>query len=162
MQHLRIGHDPAKSPVTFREMRNWLPDAIRKDWPKLGAVGMVKTTQETGEKLSKERRYFIASNGVKSVSDFSRAVRAHWGIESMHWVLDVTFREDACRVRKDHAARNLSLVRKISLAMLRLDTAYPKSSLRQRRNRASRKPLYREELIGLRSRSLSVNKARKI
>ena len=141
---------------------DWLPDAIRKDWPKLGAIGMVKTTQETGEKLSKERRYFIASNGVKTVSDFSRAVRAHWGIESMPWVLDVTFREDACRVRKDHAARNLSLVRKISLAMLRLDTAYPKSSLRQRRNRASRKPLYREELIGLRSRSLSVNNARKI
>jgi predicted transposase YbfD/YdcC len=39
----------------------------------------------------------------------------------------VTFREDACRARKNHAARNLSLVRKISLAMLRLDTAYPKA-----------------------------------
>ena len=93
------------------------------------------------------------SRGVKTVGDFSRAVRAHWGIESMHWVLDVTFREDACRVRKDQAARNLSLLRKITLAMLRLDTAYPKSSLRQRRNRASRKPLYRAELLGLRQRT---------
>lgn len=141
---------------------DWLPDAIRKGWPKLGAIGMVETTQETGAKLSKDRRYFIVSDGVKTVSDFSRAVRAHWGIESMHWVLDVTFREDDCRVRKDHAARNLSLVRKISLAMLRLDTAYPKSSLRQRRNRASRKPLYREELIGLRPHSQPVSNARKI
>ena len=140
---------------------DWLPDSIRKDWAKLGAVGMVETTQETGTAISKDRRYFIASDGVKTVSDFSKAVRAHWGIESMHWVLDVTFREDACRVRKDHAARNLSLVRKITLAMLRLDTAYPKSSLKQRRNRASRKPLYREELIGLRPRTQPFIKARK-
>ncbi len=105
---------------------------------------MIETTQETKTAVSKDRRYFIAIDGVKTAADFSRAVRAHWGIESMHWVLDVTFREDACPVRKDHAARNRSLVRKITLAMLRLDTVYPKSSLRQRRNRASRKPLYRE------------------
>ena len=76
----------------------------------------------------------------------------------MHWVLDVTFREDACRVRKEDAARNLSLLRKITLAMLRLDTAYPKSSLRQRRNHASRKPLYRAELLGLRPRSQPITK----
>jgi predicted transposase YbfD/YdcC len=136
---------------------DWLPEAILKAWPTLGAVGMIETTQEKGlgesATISTERRYFIMSRGVTTVGDFSRAVRAHWGIESMHWILDVTFREDACRVRKDAAARNLSLLRKITLAMLRLDTAYPKSSLRQRRNRASRKPLYRTELLGLRQRS---------
>ena len=132
---------------------DWLPDAIRKAWPTLGAVGMIETTQEKGTTVSTDRRYFIMSRGVTKVGDFSRAVRAHWGIESMHWVLDVTFREDACRVRKDQAARNLSLLRKITLAMLRLDTTYPKSSLRQRRARASRKPLYRAELLGLRQRN---------
>ena len=132
---------------------DWLPDAIRKEWPTLGAVGMIETTQEKGTTVSTDRRYFIMSRGVTKVGDFSRAVRAHWGIESMHWVLDVTFREDACRVRKDQAARNLSLLRKITFAMLRLDTAYPKSSLRQRRARASRKPLYRAELLGLRQRN---------
>ena len=132
---------------------DWLPDAIRKEWPTLGAVGMIETTQEKGTTVSTDRRYFIMSRGVTTVGDFSRAVRAHWGIESMHWVLDVTFREDACRVRKDQAARNLSLLRKITFAMLRLDTAYPKSSLRQRRARASRKPLYRADLLGLRQRN---------
>ena len=136
---------------------DWLPEAIRTAWPTLGAEGMTETTQEkgTGEgaTISTDRRYFILSRGVTTVGDFARAVRAHWGVESMHWVLDVTFREDACRVRKEDAARNLSLLRKITLAMLRLDTAYPKSSLRQRRNRASRKPLYRAELLGLRPRS---------
>ncbi len=132
---------------------DWLPDAIRKEWPTLGAVGMIETTQEKGTTVSTDRRYFIMSRGVTKVGDFSRAVRAHWGIESVHWVLDVTFREDACRVRKDQAARNLSLLRKITFAMLRLDTAYPKSSLRQRRARASRKPLYRADLLGLRQRN---------
>ena len=132
---------------------DWLPDAIRKAWPTLGAVGMIETTQEKGTTVSTDRRYFIMSRGVTTVGDFSRTVRAHWGIESMHWVLDVTFREDACRVRKDQAARNLSLLRKITFAMLRLDTAYPKSSLRQRRARASRKPLYRADLLGLRQRN---------
>ena len=53
-------------------------------------------------------------------------------------------------MRKGHAACNFSLIRKITLAMLRLDTTYPKSGLRQRRNRASRKPLYRDGLFGLR------------
>lgn len=136
---------------------DWLPEAIRKAWPTLGAVGMIETTLEKGNDdgatISTDRRYFIMSRGVTTVGDFSRAVRAHWGVESMHWVLDVTFREDACRVRKDGAARNLSLLRKIALAMLRLDTVYLKSSLRQRRNRASRKPLYRAELLGLRQRT---------
>lgn len=133
---------------------DWLPEAILKAWPTLGAVGMIETAQEKGlgesATISTERRYFIMSRGVTTVGDFSRAVRAHWGIESMHWVFDVTFRENACRVRKDQAARNLALLRQITLAMLCLDTAYPKSSLRQRRNRASRKPLYRAELLGLR------------
>ncbi|MBP7203756.1 MAG: ISAs1 family transposase [Propionivibrio sp.] len=95
----------------------------------------------------------LGQEGVAGKGNELKAIRAHWSVESMHWVLDVTFREDACRVRKEDAARNLSLLRKITLAMLRLDTAYPKSGLRQRRNRASRKPLYRAELLGLRPRS---------
>lgn len=120
---------------------------------------MIETTQEKGTTISTDRRYFILSCGVTTVGDFGRAVRAHWSIESMHWVLDVTFRKDACRVRKDHAARNFALLRKITLAMLRLDTAYPKSSLRQRRARASRRHLYRTELLGLRPRTPIVEKA---
>ena len=72
---------------------------------------MIEITLETGAAISKDRRYFIASDGVKTVADFSRAVSAHWGIKSMHWVL----REEACRVRK------------ITLAMLRPDTATPRA-----------------------------------
>jgi len=54
------------------------------------------------------------------VNKFSKVVRDHWGIENqLHWVLDVTFNEDACRVRKDHAPENFSTMRKMALSMLR-------------------------------------------
>ena len=67
----------------------------------------------------------------------------------MHWVLDVTFREDDCRVRKGHAARNLSAIRKFALSALRTDTLYPTRSLRRRRKLADRRPEYRETLLGI-------------
>ena len=118
----------------------------------LARARVAAATWEKNRKTSAVR-YYVSSRAMTPQA-LAEAVRSHWAIEnSLHWVLDVTFREDACRVRKEDAARNLSLLRKITLAMLRLDTAYPKSSLRQRRNRASRKPLYRAELFGLRPRS---------
>ena len=89
-----------------------------------------------------ERCYFIASAGVKAVEQFADAARAHWGVEAMHWVLDVTFREDACRVHKGHAARNFSALRKFALSALRTDTLYPTLSLRRRRKFADRRSNY--------------------
>jgi predicted transposase YbfD/YdcC len=135
---------------------SWMDPAQRDDWKMLGALGMIETTRETGENVSVEQRYFIASSGIKTVSEFARAVRAHWSIESMHWTLDVTFREDACRVRKDHAARNLAAVRKIVLTLFQQDSLFADRSLRRRRVLASRKPAYREELLDLRHQSGTV------
>lgn len=67
----------------------------------------------------------------------------------MHWVLDVTFREDDCRVRKDHAPRNFAALLKFALVLLRQDALYPKRSLRSRRKTAERLPEYRAALLGL-------------
>jgi hypothetical protein len=67
----------------------------------------------------------------------------------MHWVLDVIFREDDCRVRKGHAARNLSAIRKFALSALRNDTLHPERSLRRRRKLADRRADYRVSLLGL-------------
>lgn len=52
-----------------------------------------------------------------------RNIRGHWGVEnSLHWVLDVAFNEDACRIRKDHAPANFSLLRQMALNLLRQET----------------------------------------
>ncbi|MBL8415835.1 MAG: ISAs1 family transposase [Propionivibrio sp.] len=91
----------------------------------------------------------MTSSGVKTVEQFAHAARAHWGVEAMHWVLDVTFREDHCRVRKGHAARNLSAIRKFALSALRNDTLHPERSLRRRCKLADRRPDYRVSLLGL-------------
>lgn len=56
-----------------------------------------------------------------SAEQAASAVREHWGIESMHWVLDVTMAEDACQIYKDHGAENLSCLRHIGLNMLRAE-----------------------------------------
>lgn len=124
---------------------------MREDWKKLSAVGMIESAQEIKGKVSVERRYFIMSAGVKTVEQFAQAARAHWGVESMHWVLDVTFREDGCRVRKGHAARNLSALRKFALSALRTDTRHPDRSLRRRRKLADHRPEYRAELLRIKT-----------
>jgi predicted transposase YbfD/YdcC len=125
---------------------------MRGSWKKLAAVGMIESEQETKGKVNVERRYFIVSAGVKTVEQFALAARAHWGVEAIHWVLDVTFREDDCRVRKGHAAHNLSAIRKFALSALRNDNTHPERSLRRHRKLADRRPDYRMELIGLTSR----------
>lgn len=129
---------------------SWMDKSMREGWKKLAAVGMLESEQESKGKVSIDRRFFIVSSGVKTVEQFAHAVRAHWGVESLHWVLDVTFREDDCRVRKGHAARNLSAIRKFALSALRTDTLHPDRSLRRRRKLADRRPEYRSAVLGIR------------
>jgi len=128
---------------------SWMDRPVREGWKKLGGVGMIESEQHSKGRTSIERRYFIVSGGVKTVDQFADAARAHWGVEAMHWVLDVTFREDDCRVRKGHAARNFSAIRKFVLTVLKTDTIHPKISLRRRRKLADRRPNYRAALLGI-------------
>ena len=129
---------------------SWLDRPIRQHWPKLAGVGMVERIREINGKTSTERAFYIGSKGIIHAETFANAARSHWGIEnSFHWVLDVTFREDDCRVRKGHAPQNLSALRKFALTLLRKDPRYPKRSLRSRRKTADRLPDYRASLLGL-------------
>jgi len=128
----------------------WLDRPIRQHWPKLAGVGMVERTRQIDGKTSVERAFYIGSKGVANAEVFAKAARSHWGVENrLHWVLDVTFREDDCRVRKGHAPQNLSALRKFALSLLRQDKQYPKRSLRGRRKTADRLPDYRASLLGL-------------
>lgn len=88
-------------------------------WAGLRGVGMVEAERRVGEAVSVEARYYLLSAPL-SAAAFGRAVRGHWGIENrVHWVLDVTFREDACRVRADRGAQNLAVLRHFALNLLR-------------------------------------------
>jgi predicted transposase YbfD/YdcC len=129
---------------------SWLDKKLRAHWPKLAGVGMIERQRDINGTVSLERAFYIGSQGVTTAASFATAARSHWGIEnSLHWVLDVTFREDDCRVRKDHAPHNFAALRKLALALLRQDTQYPKRSLRSRRKTAERIPDYRASLLGL-------------
>lgn len=129
---------------------SWLDKKLREHWPKLAGVGMIERQRDINGVVSLERAFYIGSRGVTTAESFAVAARCHWGIENrLHWVLDVTFREDDCRVRKDHAPHNFAALRKFALALLRQDTQYPKRSLRSRRKTAERLADYRTSLLGL-------------
>ncbi len=85
-----------------------------------------------GETTAEETHYYISS--LEDVREFSIAARSHWGVEnSLHWCLDVTFREDHSRMRKDNTAENFAVVRHIVLNILtRMDD---KLSVARRRRR---------------------------
>lgn len=94
---------------------------ISQDWPSLRSLVFIESARRIGEKEEHSLRYFITSMEGKAHEILS-VQRAHWGIEnSLHWVLDIVFNEDRCRVRKDNAAGNFAIIRKMALNLLRQD-----------------------------------------
>jgi len=94
--------------------------AVAKDWPGLACIVMVESTRQMREKTTTETRYFIASHKKLDASFMAKAIRGHWQIENgLHYVLDVSMEEDACRLRIKHGAENFSRLRRIALNKLR-------------------------------------------
>ena len=124
----------------------WLSQ--KKNWKGLSSIVMEKKTLKKEGNTRIENRYFISS--LKGdIEQVSRAVRGHWSIESMHWYLDVTFREDANTTIDKLAAQNLNIIRKWSLSILKpAQITRHKLSMRKKRFVLSLRPIqYLEELL---------------
>jgi predicted transposase YbfD/YdcC len=107
-----------------------------ENWEDLITIGVVESERHeiSTDETSIERRYYISSISADAAL-FSMAVRKHWGVEnSLHWCLDVTFREDDSRIRKGFAAQNMAVVRHIALNFLKKEKS--KTSIRGKRKKA--------------------------
>ena len=81
----------------------WLQE--RHKWPGLKALVVVDSTREIGDKIERETRFYITSLLLLAIQ-MGPIVRSHWAVEnSLHWVMDMVFRDDECRVRTEHVHR---------------------------------------------------------
>ena len=118
----------------------------RKAWKKLSGIGMVRRSITKNGQTSQEIAYFITSL-PKNAEMFGKAVRGHWGVESMHWSLDVVLNEDKRIVRKDNGARNLAVLKRMALNIIQADMKFEKASGTRKRFRASWDSQYLEEVL---------------
>lgn len=124
-EHRQVWSIPAQEVFTAEQCATWAD---------LASLVVVRAKRQLWNKTTVETRYFLSSLAV-SAPAFAPKIRGHWGIEnSLHWCLDVVYGEDHSRVRRGHGARNLSLLRRLSLNLLRQEPS--KGSLKGKRYRA--------------------------
>jgi len=125
------GRIETRSITVFHDIA-WLRE--RHGWPGLTAVVMVESVRELNGKIASETRYYITSLALTAVL-LAPIVRAHWAIEnSLHWVMDMVFRDDESRVRTDHAPANFTTIKQMAANLTR--KAPGKHSMRLRRKAA--------------------------
>ena len=126
------GRIETRTVTVFQDVE-WLQKTHR--WPGLKSVVMVDSEREINGKIETETRFYITSL-VLLASALGPMIRSHWMVENgLHWVLDMIFRDDECRVRTDNAPANLAIVKHIALNVLR--TGKTRDSLRMRRKVAA-------------------------
>lgn len=95
------------------------PAELKRKWPGLKTIGRVISQRYIKGKTSKESRYYLTSASI-CAEMFAQKVRKHWSVEnSLHWVLDVNFGEDKCRIRSGFAAQNVSWFRCLAISLLK-------------------------------------------
>jgi predicted transposase YbfD/YdcC len=121
------------------------PECLRylrgaEKWKKLTTVSRIRSQRRIGEEKSSEDRYHIGS--IQGAKQILSTVRSHWGIENtVHWILDVVFREDDCRIRKGNGAENFAVLRHIALNLLKKEKT-SKRSIKGKRLQAGWKEDY--------------------
>lgn len=122
---------------------DWLD--VKDDWANLQTIIKIESSRDLQSKETKEIRYYI-SDLEPNAKDLLRAIRSHWSIEnSLHWTLDMTFREDESRIRKKNAPENMAVIRHVVLNMLR--QADQDISIRRRKKKAGWSDEYLENVL---------------
>jgi predicted transposase YbfD/YdcC len=122
----------------------WLPQ--KDDWQDLQSVLMIESKRHVNGEVSIEHRYYLSSATLDALS-FLNGTRHHWSIEnSLHWVLDVTFREDDARIRKGHGAENFAMLRHIALNLLKQEQT-AKVGIQTKRLKAGWNTGYLEQIL---------------
>jgi predicted transposase YbfD/YdcC len=131
---------------------DWLQDD--HEWPGLKSVVMLESERETPatakdpEKIERETRFYITSL-VWLAGQVAPAIRGHWMVENgLHWIMDMMFRDDECRVRTDNAPANFTTIKHMALNLIRLKSSGKKDSLRVRRKVAAWDDDYLASLVG--------------
>lgn len=110
-----------------------LQAAVKKfngKWPSIISFGRVISERKIGKEITRYERFFLTT--LSDENEFAESVRSHWKIEnSLHWQMDVTFREDYCRARIGYAAENLAIIRRLALNLLKRDVSEKKSIRRK-------------------------------
>ena len=133
--------------------RCWVVDALgsleeEHGWPQTKTLALVEAIREINGVASVERRYYISSLQADA-ERMGAVVRGHWGIENgLHWSLDVAYGEDQARMRDGNSAENFSILRRITLNLVRQDKSV-KAGVKNRRLVAGWNDAYREKLLGI-------------
>lgn len=108
----------------------------QEQWSGLQTIVVVERIRHLWNKTTKETQFYLTFL-APNARILGRAIRKHWTIENqVHWVLDVTFREDYCRIRSRYGAHNFSLLRRLALNALSLEKTLNRS-MKQKRDHAS-------------------------
>lgn len=123
---------------------DWLPQ--KDEWADLKTLVGVRSSRTIKGKTSYEMRFYISSLDP-CAQRIGATIRLHWGVENnLHWQLDVSYREDECKVRKDNGAENLSVLRRCTLNLLKADTK-TKAGIKNKRAKAGWSHEYLVELL---------------
>jgi len=121
----------------------WLP--MREEWSNLKSIVFVLSTREVGGEKTTEKRFYISSL-PPNAQQHAKAVRNHWGIENkQHWILDVGFNEDQCRIRDKISGKNCATLRRLALNLLKQEPS--KAGMKRKRLRAGWDEKYLRKVV---------------
>ncbi len=136
-EYRRSEDEHGRSEIRYCQILTNINQSIdpQGEWKNLNSIAYLDYLRTEKGKTTLEKRYFISSLNAENHQAIAIAIRKHWCIENqLHWVLDVSFNEDASRIRKDNAPENLAIIRHIALNLLKQEKTLKVGVKNKRKN----------------------------